>query len=275
MVTDDPRTLKALIAVYLDWRRHEFPDSHARVADILTRVFAAFHDLPPDGLTPFLIERWKLARLTAVRRGTVLKELRTLSALYNAAISWGLASSNPVRQVRKPRDHDNPPRWYTAEELGRLYAASGHHAPWWRFLANTGLRRAEALHLRRANLRDGVIQVMSRDGARTKSRRARQIPLSPGARAALAALPDPGNGYVLPRINPDSMSRAFRVDARRAGLDGSLHALRHTFAAHLASRGVPLREIQLLLGHSTIRVTEMYAHLAPERLRAAVRNLDL
>lgn len=53
-----------------------------------------------------------------------------------------------------------------------------------------------------------------------------------------------------------------------------MHDLRHTCAAWLVSAGVPLTEVRDLLGHSTIRMTERYAHLAPERVRAAVAALD-
>ncbi len=49
---------------------------------------------------------------------------------------------------------------------------------------------------------------------------------------------------------------------------------RHTFASHLAMRGVPLKVIQELLGHSSIATTMIYAHLAPHVARDAVRVLD-
>jgi integrase len=62
---------------------------------------------------------------------------------------------------------------------------------------------------------------------------------------------------------------------RRAGLrDAGWHVLRHTFASHLAMRGVPLRAIQELMGHGTIQMTTRYAHLAPAATRAAVARLD-
>jgi integrase len=53
-----------------------------------------------------------------------------------------------------------------------------------------------------------------------------------------------------------------------------VHDLRHTCAAWLVSAGVPLPEVRDLLGHSTVMMTEKYAHLAPENIRAAVRRLD-
>jgi site-specific recombinase XerD len=52
------------------------------------------------------------------------------------------------------------------------------------------------------------------------------------------------------------------------------HVLRHTFASHLAMRGVPLKAVQELLGHATIEMTMRYAHLAPAIKREAVAQLD-
>ena len=66
-----------------------------------------------------------------------------------------------------------------------------------------------------------------------------------------------------------------RGSARRAGLrEVGWHSLRHTFASHLAMRGVAIRAIQELMGHQTIAMTMRYAHLAPGATHAAVATLD-
>ncbi|MGB4334022.1 MAG: tyrosine-type recombinase/integrase, partial [Chromatiaceae bacterium] len=81
--------------------------------------------------------------------------------------------------------------------------------------------------------------------------------------------------YVLPQIAPASLSRSFARTLERAALDGGIHCLRHTFCSHLVQAGVPLRTVQVLAGHSSIRVTENYAHLSPSALRDSIMKLNL
>ncbi len=70
------------------------------------------------------------------------------------------------------------------------------------------------------------------------------------------------------------VKRSFRTACRRARIQDFRFHDRHTCAAWLVSAGVPLTEVRDLLGHSSIKVTERYAHLAPENVRAAVAVLD-
>ena len=74
---------------------------------------------------------------------------------------------------------------------------------------------------------------------------------------------------------PDATARAAFIQARDAcGLDAAfrLHSLRHSFATHMLQRGVDIRIIQILLGHSCLRSTEVYTHLT-KPLRDRLRQL--
>ena len=73
----------------------------------------------------------------------------------------------------------------------------------------------------------------------------------------------------------DLYGKSFRKIADKLGLsEFTFHSLRHTYASWLVQRGVGLKEIKELLGHESIKTTEIYAHLSPENLRSAVSVLD-
>ena len=63
-------------------------------------------------------------------------------------------------------------------------------------------------------------------------------------------------------------------DRARLGRRIGWHVLRHTFASHLVSLGVPLRAVQELLGHADVKMTMRYAHLAPRERSRAIRLLN-
>jgi integrase len=285
-------TLNVWAERYAKWHASEYPDSYFRVEQILRcHLLPVFGATPLLGITRETVEAYKHDRLAAgASAATVTKELRTLQAALNAAVAWEEIPRNPIKGVRPPRDTaSKPPRWYTREELQLIYAVEldapkettqedrEYHRRYrwaWQLLANSGMRRGEGLQLLWRDVGEEEIRVISEPGARTKSGRWRVIPVTGGAKHALEELKG-GGAFVLPQVNPVSLSRAFARTTARAGIDGGIHCLRHTYCSHLVQAGVPLRTVQVLAGHASIRVTEVYAHLAPGHLREAVIGLDL
>ncbi|MCI0529919.1 MAG: site-specific integrase, partial [Nitrospira sp.] len=73
----------------------------------------------------------------------------------------------------------------------------------------------------------------------------------------------------------NAVGMAFKRACKEVGIsDFRFHDLRHTFASSLVQKGVDLYRVQRLLGHRDGRMTQRYAHLAPENLREAIRVLD-
>lgn len=275
---------------YLDWHRADFPSSHARVAQIAEQHFEDFRGKSLAEIQNTDVERWKAQRAQAMRPGkgkvpqlmtasSIEKELRTLSAVFAKAIEWGkLDGRNPCAGVDPPQNLESAPiHWYTRAQLAKLYR--GWHGQTWKLMANTGLRRSEARQLRPEDIdfRRGVIRVVSTAGARTKSGKWREVPLNDSARVAARALirANGESGYVVPRITRDSLSRSFSLELKRLGLEGSLHGLRHSYGAHLVMAGVPLRTLQVLMGHASFTTTEKYAHVGRDHLRAKARRVNL
>lgn len=149
-----------------------------------------------------------------------------------------------------------------------------------------GLRQGELLELRwpDVDLKNGKLWVR-RSFVRgrvklPKNRRPREIPLGDDVRAELQRhrhLRSPlvfcdadGNRLTNGECKWPLYRACAKAEIRRIGW----HVLRHTFGSLLASQGVPLRQIQMLMGHQSIKTTERYAHLSPHVAPNAVKLLD-
>jgi integrase len=251
---------------YFDWYDAEHPTTGKQLRSETKKFLTSFGHRNIDKLSAVEIEWWKVARLVDDEAApeTVGKEIRRLKTAFARGIEWKELDVNPMDGVRTPRGvRDVTVEFYTAEALKALYEANPLRADLWRFLANTGLRRGE---IAKATKKDIVaypsekrIRVESVNAkVRTKSGKRREIPLNLSAEVTLLGLPE----KIVP-VHADTVSDWFARDAKAAGIGGNLHRLRHTFCAHLAMAGVPLRRIQMLAGHADYKTTEMYAHLSP------------
>ncbi|OOY40034.1 hypothetical protein BOV90_06075 [Solemya velum gill symbiont] len=275
---------------YLCWHKCEYPSSHSRIYQIINQhLVPAFRFEMIGVLKPERVEGYKAGRMKSCRKiestgekvyvalTTVQKEIHTLKAMLNKAVEWGIIKANPIKYVKPPKDtKDAPPPFYSGKQLATLYEASNPmHEGIWRLAANTGLRRGELIQLRKDDLKEQGIQVISREGHRTKSGKWRLVPWTDGAKAAIQSLSGVDGDFVIPRVHGASLSRAFVTDAKRADLPGSLHWLRHTFASHLVMNNMPLRVVQQVMGHSTIAVTERYAHLSDDYMRDKMSGFSI
>lgn len=273
--------LVGVVAVaYLAWHRQQYPDSHYRTKQIVEdHIVPTFQYVAADQLRVRQVEKWGNDRTTEVSASSAAKEVRTLKAMLNWAVRSELIDSNGIALAKPPQDVvSNPRHWYSMEELAALYKATT--VPKWRaawqLIANTGMRRAEAHKLPRKQAEGGVIRLCSNPGARTKSRKWREIPLSENGQAALGVLlEDNDTDYVLPIVSANSISLRFLDDARRAAVGGSLHSLRHSFATHQAIKGTPVRTLQQLMGHASIVTTMGYMHVAETHLKQAISGFNL
>jgi integrase len=224
-----------------------------------------------------------------VSNATINRELAVLSAsinLYNLELEMTLPNPVAGRRLKEP---EGRLRWLTRSEAQALIIAAGQQAsavhlpPLIRLALNTGMRRGELLGLewRRVDLKEGLIFL---EGHHTKSGKRRTVPINRNAREAILtrarfrAEHCPGSPWVFANAKGErikEVKRSFMRACKVVGIeDFRFHDLRHTCAAWLVTEGVPLTEVRDLLGHSTIKMTERYAHLAPENVRAAVALLE-
>lgn len=224
-----------------------------------------------------------------VQNATINRELGLLSAAINyAKKEWEWDIPNPAMGMRQ-KEPEGRVRSLTLEEARRLVsmaedsARSPLLADFIRLALNTGCRRDELLRLEwsRVDLKVNLIHLAGKD---TKSGKRRSVPLNQEARRALLNLARfraehcPNSPWVFCHKDGErqqAIRGAFSRLLKRAGIaDFRIHDLRHTCASWLVSQGQSLHAVRELLGHSTVKMTERYAHLAPENVRAAVGVLD-
>ncbi len=230
-------------------------------------------------LTPEILERWKAHRKAEGKSvQTINRELGAIKALLRKAHEWGYLKSQPWYGVKKLK-HTRPKLlFYSADELrGLIQVCEGAYRTLVLLGSRAGLRRAEAYHLTwdDVDFERQRLHVCPKADWQPKGYKQRWIPMPDDLTAHLERLKMRHKGPYVMEDRPSTMavSLRFRRLIRAAGLTGSLHTLRHTYASHMVQAGVPLYTVSKLLGHSSIAVTMIYAHLAPESMAEAVKKL--
>lgn len=209
---------------------------------------------------------------------TVNHHISLISAAMRRAFRAGMIPTNPLSDLSRLKENNKRDRYLTDDEEDRLLGAMPKRVrPLVITAIHTGLRKGELKELRRraVDLFGEVLRV-----EKSKSGEARDIPLNPKVLAALRALmkgEDGPDAYVFRSSSGDALTNLREIwddaVAKAKLVDFTFHDMRHTFASRLVMSGVELRTVQILMGHSSIKLTERYAHLAPEHLRSAVNKL--
>lgn len=217
---------------------------------------------------------------------TSARKLSSLRRLFQHLLREGKMQQDPSEQVDSPRMGRPLPKSMTEAEVEALLDAPDietalglRDRTMLEVLYATGLRVSELISLKldQLNLRQGVIRVVG------KGNKERLVPLGEEAlhwleryikearpnlfkRTPDATLFPSKRGIMMTRQN---FWYAIRRYAVCAGIKKVLspHVLRHAFATHLLNHGADLRVVQMLLGHSDISTTQIYTHVAKERLK--------
>jgi len=212
--------------------------------------------------------------------------LSSLKRLYQFLLREGRITADPTLQVEAPKLPRSLPKSLTEEDIERLLAAPDVETPlglrdkaMLEVLYASGLRVSELVSVGVAQVSQdmGVVRIVG------KGSKERLVPLGEEALAWIRSYVAQARPEILDGKRTDalfvtargeSMTRqAFwhliRRYAAKAGLSRliSPHTLRHAFATHLLNHGADLRVVQLLLGHADISTTQIYTHVARERLK--------
>jgi integrase/recombinase XerD len=225
---------------------------------------------------------------------TASRRLAALRQFHRFLVAEGVRADDPMSTIDGPRIGRPLPKVLSEDEIGRLIAASRKEdgpegvrlVAMIELLYAAGLRVSELVSLPLSALaRDGRFLIVKGKGGKE-----RLAPLSEPAREALAAY-----AKIRPAFLPEGQSSRFMFPSRgtqghlttarvaqllkslavSAGLDPrklSPHVLRHAFATHLIDHGADLRAVQQMLGHADIATTQIYTHVAGERMQRLVRD---
>lgn len=257
----------------------------------VARLLPSLGDLRLDEIRGEPLEQL-FAKLHSEVAPKTVKNLRaTLGTILRSAKKWGVLSDVPeLPRVKVPdREWD----WLTADETAKLFAAAvdPDECALLLFAVHTGARFGEQRAITWGDLDWTNRLVLIRrsrphktsEAGPTKSGKERRVPMTDTLHDALKRMRDlrhlRGGLIFARRADGEALSiwamrdRLHRA-CRKAGLrEVRWHDLRHSFASQLVSAGVPLRQVQEWLGHSTMMMTMRYAHLAPGT-GDAIRALD-
>jgi len=235
------------------------------------------------------LSRRGLSAATAARRRSSARQF------YRFALAEGWRTDDPSRRLDAPRQGRPLPKLLSRDEIDRLLAAAAARD------AAAGLRlvalveMAYASGLRVSELLGLKVEAVRRDPAylivRGKGGKERLAPLNTAAREAIKAWltardagrkPEaPDSPWLFPssgrtgHLTPRRFAQLLDEAAITAGIDParvSPHVLRHAFATHLLEGGADLRVVQTLLGHADIATTQIYTHVATDRLAQVVQQ---
>ncbi|MFK7964783.1 MAG: site-specific tyrosine recombinase XerD [Burkholderiaceae bacterium] len=239
-------------------------------------------DIDAEGLHRYIAARHANSKATSGNR-----RLSVLRRFFRWLVREGRRESDPTEQIRAARQAPRFPKTLTEKQVEALLRApdpktdlGARDLAMLEVLYATGLRVSElvGLQVHEVSLTEGVVKVIG------KGNKERLVPLGEQAVWAIRGYSGlPRSSLLGPRVSDDlfvtrrgsAMTRQmFWVMIKRyasaAGIRAHLspHVLRHAFATHLLNHGADLRVVQMLLGHADISTTQIYTHVARERLKS-------
>lgn len=237
-------------------------------------------DISPSLLTDFQV------KLINKKEGNqnINRKIQALKSMMRQAERWEIVKPRVWQNVQKLKVPKGRIVFHSTEELSAILSHCSCEE--WKMVvllgARAGLRRGEiaALQWQDVDFKNNQLYI-----APNKTEKHRFVPLPKDLLEALKVAKNRAkNDFVVQvgeegaRKSKDFITAAYAKKMKGVKLNGKkihcfLHKLRHTYASHLVQAGVDLYRVSKLLGHSSIQMTEIYAHLAPVNLQEAVFQL--
>lgn len=286
---------KRLISIYSDYLTAELRLSPSTVAVYVleARLFLSYaleqqlelESTNVGNLIEYLVHR----QLEGISKKTAAKAVSALRAFFTFAQRQRLIPDNPSVHLELPRSSRRIPEVYTVEQVEAILkaidtstAAGIRDRCLFELIYSCGLRVSEtvSLTLERIYLQASMLRVVG------KGSKERLVPVGEQALHWMRRYLEEGRPALLKgkkeralfinrsgkRLSRKGMWKRFKEILARAGVEGKIHTLRHSFATHLLQGGADLRAVQALLGHADIGTTQIYTHVDESQLHRQHRH---
>ena len=275
---------------YLEYTKANNASSTSKIKKyrIEAHLVPYFGDKLISRITHQMVDNYKTARLKeGASPKTVNHELTSLSHMFTMSVRWEYIDKNVVSSVERFKCPQKARRVLNQEEINLLleFASGSHIFPIVMTALHTGLRKSELFNLKWSDVdfNQQTVTVQAKDDWHTKNYKSRVLQMTPvlyrtlmkhkSEQSAISNQSEYVFTYNGQRIRcgiDDSLETALK----KAGLKGvTLHTLRHTFASQLVMAGVPLKDVQELMGHRSFETTLQYVHLSAEHVKRQVLRL--
>jgi integrase len=297
----DPKEVPALRELVKDWLKRRVA-THRSARDDASRfrvwLTPFFGNMRPAEVTPGEVRRFvEHALAKGLSSTTVGHCVRVLSTFFTDLVERGLVGANPIRSVprstrrlyRNARDPKDTPFLERLEDIRRVFLALPEPiSVAFAIGALAGLRTGEVLGLDWSHIDLDARRIMVRQQVRNgrlaglKDDESRAVPLGDSLTPVLGAwkLKSGGKGLLFPPmpkatgkarfIDAETLGRHLRAALKNAGLPSRTwyESTRHSYASHFVIGGGSIERLRVILGHSSVVVTERYAHLSPAHFGA-------
>ena len=208
---------------------------------------------------------------------TANMEIDILKNLCNFGVKHRYFMESPARELKRKKLKRSEPRYFSNEEIELLFENAGLYEAFFMVLLHTGLRGSDVGNLRWSDIdfEKGFIRIITE-----KTDRGITIPIN---KTLERFLMDYGTETpkLFPKLDTDRKRNNVRLYIQRvlreAGYEWKrvgCHTFRHTFASHMVINGASIYDVQKLLGHKSIIMTQVYAHLSENATRRAVDLIE-
>ncbi|MBS1143403.1 MAG: integrase [Proteobacteria bacterium] len=196
---------------------------------------------------------------------TINRSIGAIKAALKIAFRQRIISEDIAARISRLPENNQRHTYLSVEQVKKLsdHCSEQVRAAVWIALL-TGCRRGEILGLEKEDIKGNYLCILA---GNTKTLRQRSVPIVPALRPWLE--------YIPLKINFEGLKTGFGRARKKAGIEANFHDLRHSCASLLINMGTPLEVVRDILGHTTVKTTERYAHLHVDRQAEALDKLSM